>query len=186
VGILGKEGRGLSEALGVATEIELQLGTLSKAVGLSGGYVCGSRACIDLLINKARSFIYSTAPPPALAAAAAHVISTIFPSNKGEARRRRLWANIAKLSGELPDVFPNPESAILPLIVGDELAAMELGKTLENQGFLIPAIRYPTVPKGSARLRITLSASHEETELNALVKALSGGRSFPAAFAHGA
>lgn len=177
LGIMGKDGRGLADELGVGEQIELHLGTLSKAAGLSGGYICGSRAIIDLLINKARSFIYTTAPPPALAAAAAHVIAEIFPSAQGQLKRETLMANARQLSLGLSTIQAGghqltARAAIHPLIIGEETAAMQRSQALEKSGFLVPAIRFPTVPKGSARLRITVSSEHASDSIEALLSAL--------------
>ena len=172
LGILGEHGRGWADSQGVAPGVDFHLGTLSKAVGVSGGYVCATRDWIDLLVNKARSFIYSTAPPPAVAATAAYVIQEIFPKPAGEALRARLWNNIHLLSAALPEMFPSPSSAILPLILGSENDSLAASQRLLDQGFLIPAIRYPTVAKGAARLRITLSAAHENSDIIALAEAL--------------
>jgi 8-amino-7-oxononanoate synthase len=173
LGVLGKDGRGLADALGVADGVDFHVGTLSKAVGVSGGYVCASQDWIDLLINKARSFIYSTAPPPAVAATAAYVLQEIFPKPAGAVLRERLWGHLRTLSTALPELFPAPQSAILPLILGSEQAALEASQSLMEQGFLIPAIRYPTVARGSARLRITLSATHEPADVDSLIAVLA-------------
>ncbi len=174
VGVLGSCGRGWAEACGVSPHIDVHLGTLSKAVGLSGGYVCGSRPIIDLLLNKARSFIYSTAPPPALAEAAQRVVTEMFLSDTGEQLRAALWRNIHELASARPDLgFSSPQSAILPLRVGEESAAVERSEVLRQAGFLVPAIRFPTVARGQARLRITLSASHTSVQIQALAGALA-------------
>ncbi len=173
LGVLGRDGRGLADALGVADGVDFHFGTLSKAVGVSGGYVCASQDWIDLLINKARSFIYSTAPPPAVAATAAYVLQEIFPRPAGAALRERLWEHLRALATALPEMFPAPQSAILPLILGSEQAALNASQWLLEQGFLIPAIRYPTVARGAARLRITLSAAHEPSDVAALATVLT-------------
>ena len=163
VGVLGRQGRGLA-----ATEhnekIEVQMGTLSKALGVSGGYICGSRSLIDWLINRARSFIYSTAPPPSTAAAA-HAALEFLASPAGEKRREQLWRNIGTL-GEALSI--KPQSAIVPWIVGNEKAAIEAASTLQREGFFVPAIRYPTVAKGSARLRISVTAAHTAKQIRGL------------------
>ena len=170
-GILGKSGRGLADETGSAPRVDIHMGTLSKAAGLHGGYVCGSRDLIDLLVNRARSFIYSTAPPPAVAAAAGHVIRHLLPGDSGDARRRKLrelltlFAGAMKMSGA-------PQSAIIPVIIGSEQAAMECSTRLLKSGFLIPAIRFPTVARGRARLRVTLTAAHEPEDVSALTEAL--------------
>jgi len=170
-GICGPQGRGLAAECGVKPEIHM--GTLSKAAGLHGGYIAGSRALVDLLINRARSFIYSTAPPPAVAAAAALVVRHILPGPDGEARRARLWDNVRLFASLLS--LPEPQSAIAPVIIGGEEEAMLCSARLLEQGLLIPAIRYPTVARGSARLRVTLTAAHRREEVEALAAALTSG-----------
>lgn len=152
IGILGPTGMGLAEELGLQDRIDFQMGTLSKAVGLSGGYLAASRDWIDLIVNRARPFIYTTAPPPALAHAAISAIQLIR-SEEGTALREKLFQNISILR-------PNHPSAILPIILGENQTALDAAEKLKQNGYLIPAIRFPTVPKGSARLRITLSAKH--------------------------
>jgi 8-amino-7-oxononanoate synthase len=187
VGVIGAHGRGLAAEENVTDEIEVQMGTLSKALGTSGGYICGSRTLIEWLINRARSFIYSTAPPPAIAAAAIAAVDFLS-SPEGEERRFLLWERIRLMREHLPSLdvgrsnaankrstlnaqrsTPNEaSSAIFPLIVGDEQAALDLAAALGSEGFLVSAIRYPTVAKGAARLRITVTAAHEAAQIRAL------------------
>ncbi|MDA7921056.1 8-amino-7-oxononanoate synthase [Verrucomicrobiales bacterium] len=164
-GIVGPQGRGLGSELDLDHRIDLQMGTFSKAVGLSGGYVCGSRAWIDLLINRARSFIYSTAPAPSLAATIKDALEVIS-GERGDDLRRTLWARLGQFSEE------TPASAIVPLILGENEAALTASEGLQEKGFLVPAIRYPTVPRGTARLRITFSAAHTAEDVDALKNAL--------------
>ena len=174
VGVVGTHGRGLAAELGLEKEIDLQMGTLSKSLGVSGGYICGSRNLIDWLINRARSFIFSTAPPPALAAAATAAIHFLA-SDEGEARRKTLWKRIVHLRKKLPespDAFGKPGAAIIPWLVGDEQRALDLARDLRQQGFFVPAIRYPTVAKGAARLRITVSAAHSVEQIDSLGEAI--------------
>jgi 8-amino-7-oxononanoate synthase len=177
VGVIGPHGRGLAAEDGVSDNIDVQMGTLSKALGASGGYICGSRSLIEWLINRARSFIYSTAPPPAIAAAGLAAVNFLS-SSEGEERRLLLWQRITlirKLLSPLTShVSPdeNSGSAIFPWIVGDERAALDLAVALNSEGFLVPAIRYPTVPKGSGRLRITITAAHQEDQIEALCHAM--------------
>ncbi len=170
-GITGTGGRGLAEATGLAPRVDIHMGTLSKAAGLHGGYVCGSRELIDLLINRARSFIYSTAPPPAVAAAACHVIRHLLPGDCGESRRSALRSLLTLFAEKLklPDT---PVSAIIPVITGGEQAAVESSARLLEAGFLIPAIRFPTVARGRARLRVTLTAAHDAEDVVSLAAAL--------------
>ncbi len=164
-GVLGPEGRGLGAALGLESRIDLQMGTFSKAVGLSGGYLCGSRAMADLLINRARSFIYSTAPGPALAATVRDALDLVC-GPRGDILREDLSANRETFS-------PGTPSAIIPVIIGENEAALSASARLQERGFLVPAIRFPTVPKGSARLRITLSAAHRPDDITSLKSALA-------------
>lgn len=168
VGVLGPQGRGLAAALGLENRIELQMGTLSKAFGLSGGYLAASRAVIDLLINRARSFIYTTAPSPALAHAALATLNLIR-GPEGDQRRQALHQHVRRLLTAL-DLDPRHPSAILPLIIGDETAAVEASASLREAGYLVPAIRYPTVSRGAARLRVTLSASHQPDQVEGLIR----------------
>lgn len=172
VGVLGPQGRGLAAALGLEGRIELQMGTLSKALGLSGGYLAASRSVVDLLINRARSFIYTTAPPPAVAHAALTALEMVR-GEEGERRRKLLRAHVeqvqALLEGNEKAGF---QSAILPLILGDEGAAMAASTALREAGFMVPAIRYPTVARGRARLRLTLSAAHLPEQVARLIEEL--------------
>lgn len=167
-GVLGPQGRGLAAALGVESQVDLQMGTFSKAVGLSGGYLCGSRAMVDLLINRARSFIYSTAPSPALAATVRDALDLVCGA-RGETLRAALLENRNTFS-------PDTTSAIVPVIIGENEAALSASAELLERGFLVPAIRYPTVPKGSARLRVTLSAAHRPDDILSLKSALAARR----------
>lgn len=170
VGVIGVNGRGLADQLGVAGEIDIHMGTLSKALGVSGGYVCGSRRLIDLLINRARSFIYSTAPPPAVAAAAMAAVEFMM-SPAGENRRQTLRKNLAHFATEMPALFQGDrkvQSAIIPIIIGRAEAAVEASRLLTDRGFFVPAIRYPTVARDAARLRVTISAKHSSKQISAL------------------
>ncbi len=164
-GVLGPQGRGLAAALGVEARIDLQMGTFSKAAGLSGGYVCGSRGLVDLLVNRARSFIYSTAPAPALAATVRDGLD-LLAGPRGDALRERLARHRETFS-------PGAPSAIVPLILGENETALAASALLQERGFLVPAIRYPTVPRGSARLRVTLSAAHRGEDILALKQGLA-------------
>ena len=144
--------------------LTLRVGTLSKAVGALGGYVCGPTAFIDLLANAARSFIFTTATTPA-AAAAAHTAVDIIDSPEGAELKARLRANIDRIR-------PGHPSPIIPIVVGREDAALAASDALARQGILVPAIRPPTVPEGTSRLRVTVSAAHTTADLDRLVEAL--------------
>jgi 8-amino-7-oxononanoate synthase len=175
-GLYGPHRRGLIDELSLTQQVEIQMGTLGKALGSSGGYICGSRPLIDLLINRARSFIFSTAPPPAQAAAARAAI-TLVESTLGERLNRRLWKRVQEVRQGLTNTrFPAPPgpSAILPLIIGDEQAALDAAHHLRQLGIFLPAIRYPTVARKQARLRLTLSAAHSPEDVRRLLSALAG------------
>ncbi|WAC21814.1 8-amino-7-oxononanoate synthase [Luteolibacter sp. SL250] len=164
IGVLGNHGMGLADELDLQERIAFQMGTLSKAVGLSGGYVAASRAWIDLFINRARSFIFSTAPPPAVAHAATASLELID-SPEGAALRERLFSNIRFLKDH-----PSP---VIPHIFGGNHETLDAAASLESSGFLVPAIRFPTVPRGTARLRVSISASHPPAAVTALAAAIS-------------
>ena len=170
VGVIGPCGCGLAAEENLP--VDIQMGTLSKALGAAGGYICGSASLIEWLTNRARSFIYSTAPPAAIAAAAIAAIEFVQ-GPEGEKRRRALWKNI-ELLHQLLSTKSNhqPASAIFPFIVGQENDTINLAQALQAEGFFVPAIRYPTVARGAARLRITLTAAHTEAQIRALANAI--------------
>ena len=179
IGILGPNGAGLAAECGLIGRVEIHLGTLSKAIGSSGGFIAGPSSLIDLLINRARSFIYSTAPPPAAIAAAIAGLD-IVASGTGDQLRAALWRNHEELTVKLKRPKPQGKrSAIVPIIVGSEEQALALSEGLAERGFLVPAVRFPTVPRGSARLRVTLSAAHQLQDVVNLreeVNALGSGQ----------
>lgn len=172
-GVFGPSGAGVVEEMGLWEDIEIQMGTLGKALGSFGAYVAGSRVLIEWLINRARSFIYSTAlPPPVLGAALAalHIVK-----NEPE-RRRRLWNNAAFLGQGLSRLgyrLGETESPILPVLIGGEEATMALTAALLNRGVFAHGIRPPTVPEGTARLRVTPTAAHTEEELDRALQAFA-------------
>ncbi len=176
VGVIGRNGRGRAAEENLNHDVDVQMGTLSKALGASGGYICGSRILIEWLVNRGRSFIYSTAQSPAIAAAALAAVDFLS-SAEGEERRLLLWKQINLMRELLPVNAMNKKrgdasSAIFPWIAGDEQAALELSRALQKERFLVPAIRYPTVARGAARLRITVTASHEENQIRSLCQAI--------------
>jgi 8-amino-7-oxononanoate synthase len=172
-GLYGKHRRGLAEEMGVSNEIEVQMGTLGKALGASGGYIAGSRTLIDYLVNRARSFIFSTAPVPASAAAATAGIQFVQ-SHNGEERRKMLWDRVKEFNA----TFITPEfiSAIIPVIIGDETRAVAAAAALLKENIYVPAIRYPTVARGKARLRVTLTAAHSTDDVRQLSSAIQATR----------
>jgi 8-amino-7-oxononanoate synthase len=171
-GILGQHGRGLADALGVSDRIEIQMGTLGKALGASGGYIAGRRALIDFLVNRARSFIFSTAPVPAAAAAATAAINLVQ-SAAGESLRSQLQRRISEFKLAIGNRQSAIPAAIVPLILGDEEKTLAAAASLRGQNIFVPAIRYPTVARGAARLRLTFTAAHSATDIAELVAALN-------------
>ena len=172
-GVLGATGGGLAQALGLGGRIEIQMGTLSKALGCSGGYIVGSRTLVDWLINKARSLIFSTAPAPASAATATASVRWMSTEAAHE-RRALLWTNVALFQKTWPEL-PAAQSPIAPVLVGGNEETLRLSKRLLAAGFFVPAIRYPTVPRGRSRLRLTLSARHSAESIQRLTVALRAG-----------
>jgi 8-amino-7-oxononanoate synthase len=163
LGVLGN-GRGSAAEAGVAGRIPLQMGTLSKAVGSYGGYLCASRPVIELMVNRARSLIYGTGLPPASVAAAIaalDLIGTDAALVAAPLRKARRFTTALSL--------PEAESPIVPLIVGDPEVALSASRALAAHGFLVTAIRPPTVPEGTSRLRFTFSATHEDADIDRLV-----------------
>ncbi|MDD5291911.1 MAG: aminotransferase class I/II-fold pyridoxal phosphate-dependent enzyme, partial [Candidatus Omnitrophica bacterium] len=166
-GVLGENGRGALEHLGLedAKENLVQMGTLSKAIGGFGAYVCGTKYLIEYLINKSRAFIYTTSLPPAVIAAD---IKALEIAQGGKELRIKLRGNIRFFKSRLKslgfDVIAE-ETPIIPLIIKDSKLTMEFSKILFDEGVFAQGIRPPTVARGSARLRITLMATHKKDDL---------------------
>ncbi|GAA3573716.1 8-amino-7-oxononanoate synthase [Marinobacter xestospongiae] len=182
LGVLGERGAGSLEHLGLSEqEVPLLIGTLGKAVGTSGAFVAGPQLLIDYLVQKARTYIYTTAMPPAVAKATCAALDLV---EQGQARRRHLAHLIRRFREEtqalgyqlMPSATP-----IQPIMVGDNWTALELSRQLEDRGLLVTAIRPPTVPEGQARLRVTLSAAHTDADLDRLLTALADCRPEPEA-----
>ena len=166
-GVLGRGGRGTVDHLGCHGRVHIQVGTLSKAVGVMGGYVCGSRDLIDFLYLRARPFLFSTSHTPATAAAC-QAAFTLLDSPEGEKLVKKLWANTKLLKRELKKrgfQFKVSETPIIPIHVGDFAKAFEFSAKLFEAGVFAPAVGYPTVAEGKARLRAMVSASHKREQL---------------------
>jgi 8-amino-7-oxononanoate synthase len=162
LGVVGS-GRGSIFANGGRADVPLQMGTLSKAIGAYGGYLCASQPVIDLMRTRARTFIYSTGLPPPVVAAATAALDIIESEPDYVAsplRKARTFARALNL--------PEPVSAIVPLILGEADAALAAAQALEEEGFLVVAIRPPTVPRGTARLRFAFTAQHPDSEIERL------------------
>ncbi|MFL5378260.1 MAG: 8-amino-7-oxononanoate synthase [Myxococcales bacterium] len=172
-GVLGPRGAGLVAELGLEKSVDLRMGTLSKAVGVHGAYVVCSQPCRDLLVNRARSLVFSTALPPAIAEAAL-VALALLSGEEGEARRAKLRRSIARVAAALRKLgFPaSEETPIFPIVVGAPEAALRAAAMLREKGLYVRPIRPPTVPEGTSRLRIALSAAHEEEHVERLLAAL--------------
>ena len=173
-GVLGAHGRGAAEHWGVEGEIDVTMGTLGKALGTAGAFVAGSRALRDLLLNRARSFVFTTATPPALAAAALEALRI---ARAEPWRRDRLRAAARRLREGLRSigiaVDGEPDGHVVPVMIGGEDETMRAGNLLRERGFLVGAVRPPTVPPGTSRLRLTLSAAHTNAQIDALLAALA-------------
>jgi 8-amino-7-oxononanoate synthase len=172
-GVLGEHGRGAHEVLGVNSPNVICIGTLSKAIGAAGGFVCGSGELIEFLWNCARTQVFSTAMPPAVCAAACVALDII----REEPERRRHLMTIARqlhatLSARGLPVPQEVVTPILPVIVGDAEAAVRISTRLAQEGLFVPAIRPPTVPEGTSRLRISLSAAHSYAAVERLADGL--------------
>ncbi len=170
-GVIGATGRGTEEYYGMEGSVDVLMGTLSKAVGGEGGFVCGSRSLIEYLVNKARSFIFSTALSPVSMAADLEGLRLIMEQPE---RVQKLQENIRFCCAALNarGIDAASETAIIPIIIGGEARAMRVMELLKERGYYISAIRYPTVAKGSARLRLALMSSHTHEDLEGLADAL--------------
>jgi 8-amino-7-oxononanoate synthase len=175
-GVLGKYGYGILEDQEICSDRIVYVGTLGKAAGLNGAFVCAHENIITWFIQKARPYIYSTASSPALAFAVLRSISLIE-GDLGQELRARLNRNIKQWKQGSKFISWNrleSDTAIQPIVVGSNETALQLARALDQLGYWIPAIRPPTVPKGMARLRMTLSAAHTEEHIQGLCKTLSG------------
>jgi 8-amino-7-oxononanoate synthase len=174
-GVIGPDGAGLAAELGVSPD--LRMATLSKAFGAAGAYVAASRACCDLLVNRARTLVYSTALPPALACAALASLR-ILAGPEGEERRARLHANVRRFAAGLRDlgIAARTDSAIVPVVFGTPERALQAAAHLRARGILAKAIRPPTVAAGTSRIRFALSAAHTHAHIDAALQALLEAR----------
>lgn len=175
-GVLGEDGSGAVRAAGLGTEaVPIYVATLGKSLGAAGAFVAGSENLIEYLIQRARSWVFSTAPPPAIAAAARAALRIVQAEPQ---LRTQLHANIRRLregAAQLGIPLGDSQTAIQPLIIGDEGRALALSRRLYERGLWVAAIRPPTVPKGTSRLRITLSAAHTATQIDRLLAVLHDG-----------
>jgi len=174
-GVLGRGGRGTIDHLECHGRVQIQVGTLSKAIGSMGGYVCGSRDLIDFLYLRARPFLFSTSHPPATAAACRAAFA-LLDSPEGEKLVKRLWTNTKFFKKELKKrgfQFQTSETPIVPIHVGDAAKAFEFSRKLFEAGVFAPAVGYPTVAEGKARLRAIVTAAHKREQLLKAAEVLS-------------
>ena len=163
-GVIGATGKGAVEHFGYSCTPDIIMGTLSKSLGAEGGFACSSRVIIEYLKNKARSFIFATAQTPATlgaALAALHILESEPQRAQALQHNVEYFINCLQQEG----VKAQSPTAIIPIIIGDEATALKVAEELLEQGILVPAIRYPTVAKSTARLRVALMSSHTEEEL---------------------
>ncbi len=172
-GVLGPRGAGLVAQLGLGGRVDLRMGTLSKAAGAFGAYVAATRACCELLVNRARPLIFSTGLPPAVPHAALTALR-ILEGEEGDALRGRLRRNVERFAVGLRALGLPAEAAtpIFPVVLGTPEAALSASAQLRRRGLLVKPIRPPTVPAGSSRLRIALTAAHTDAHLDLLLSAL--------------
>lgn len=172
-GVIGEQGRGACEACGVELERIVRVGTLSKAVGAVGGFVTGTQELAEYLWNRARTHVFSTSLPAAVCAAACEAFDII---QQEPYRRDLLQEYTRRLSARLEEVgihaSPNQATPILPIIIGEPERTIEIARSLEQEGLFVGAIRPPTVPVGTSRLRVSLSAAHTTTSIDRLVNAI--------------
>lgn len=181
LGVLGATGGGCLEQEGVAHRVPVLMGTLGKALGTYGAFVAGSEVLVETLIQFARTAIYTTAMPPAIAAATLESLSIARAEGWRRERLRTLAGRFRNEALAMGFIVPHSHSPIQPLLVGDAQQAVALSRYLRERGLLVSAIRPPTVPVGGARLRVTFSAAHEDAHLDRLLDALHSAREkFPA------
>jgi 8-amino-7-oxononanoate synthase len=176
LGVRGPDGRGVVVEAGLGVDaVPIYVATLGKSLGAAGAFVAGSEALIEYLIQRARSWVFSTAPPPAIAVAAREALRIVQAEPE---RRARLDANVARFrsgAAQLGLPLTDSQTPIQPLILGDEARALALSRALFERGYWVAAIRPPTVPRGTSRLRLTLSAAHTDEQIDGLLGALAEG-----------
>lgn len=172
-GVLGPTGAGLAEAVGVKDRVDAHMGTLGKALGSFGAYVAGSRRLVELLVSRARTFVFTTALPPAACGAALAALDVLAAEPERRERLRALAARMkAGLAAQGFDVS-RVVAPIFPVVLGSEERALAASRAMRERGFHVKAIRPPTVPRGTSRLRVSLTATHTEAQVDAFLGALA-------------
>ncbi len=175
IGVLGESGGGSLQQMGLGQrQVPILMGTLGKALGSFGAFVAGPEAVIETLIQQARSYIFTTAMPPAVAEATRASLRLVASEGWRREKLRDLIRRFRRGAGQLGLPLMTSDTPIQPILAGESRRAIEWSRHLEQQGILVTAIRPPTVPEGSARLRITLSASHTPEQVDRLLEALEG------------
>jgi glycine C-acetyltransferase len=178
-GVLGRNGRGSVDHFNCTQRVDVQVGTLSKAIGALGGYVCGSRDLIDYLYHRARPFLFSTSHPPSVAASCIAAFDLL--ENEPE-RIDRLWSNTKYFQEQLTNAgfdiggktTPKSETPITPIIIGDGRKTMDYSRALLEQGVMATGIAFPTVPEGKARIRCIMTSEHTRTQIDKALEVLTG------------
>ena len=177
-GVLGRNGRGSVDHFGCTERVDVQVGTLSKAIGSLGGYVCGSRDLIDFLYHRARPFLFSTSHPPSVAASCIAAFDLL----QGEPERiERLWSNTHYFQDQLRSVgfdtggrsTPASETPITPILIGDGRKTMEFSRALFERGLMATGIAFPTVPEGKARVRCIMTSEHTRSQIDVALETLT-------------
>jgi len=171
-GVLGEQGRGSLSHSGITSKRVIYMATLGKAAGVSGAFVAAEQAIIDTLVNQAHSYIYTTATPPALSVALSQSLQLIAQGDELRTHLKQLVVQLRNGLSDLPWQLMPSDTAIQPLLIGDNQQALKMSEGLRKRGIWVAAIRPPTVPQGTARLRITLSAAHSDADVNQLIGAL--------------
>ena len=177
-GVLGRNGRGSVDHFGCTQRVDVQVGTLSKAIGALGGYVCGSRDLIDYLYHRARPFLFSTSHPPSVAASCIAAFDIL---EQEPERIERLWSNTRYFQEQLQQAgfdiggvtTPKSETPITPILVGDGRKTMDFSRALFEQGLMATGIAFPTVPEGKARVRCIMTSEHTRAQIDAALKTLT-------------
>jgi len=171
-GVLGPTGAGLAEALGVSHRVDAIMGTLGKALGSFGAFVCGEPRLRELLVSRARTFIFTTALPPAACGAALAALDVLRDEPERRARLQALFTRMKAGIEALGFPIPTVVAPIFPVVLGEERLALEASRRLRERGYFVRAIRPPTVPPGTSRLRVTLTAGHDEAQVDGFLGAL--------------
>ncbi len=174
-GIYGPYGSGYAVELGLRDSVDISIVTLSKSLGGIGGAICGSKRWCDTVVNFGRAYLFSTSLPPAVAAAASAAIGVLRSEPWRQARVRALSMLVREKLRAGGNRIPDGDSPIIPIILGAEETALQASKFLQERGLLVVAIRPPTVPRGSSRLRVTLSCEHTDAQIDQLIQSLLTG-----------